>query len=433
MAGELELPPDFRFNPSEFPNSGDPDGTLPEDFTPSTAPASSSGGGAFTEKDWRMDYSGSSVSSKLLEAGFKRLWFEQNAINTPSTATHVIALNFSLGNQPLKSQLFQEVQKLAVDKEIQFAIVPNTGGGKVIPHHHVLYDWAFRMEGRVALLVLKTAERAILATREQKTRSHKGEISAIVSKIMSEYGVQVQGRPCQPVEWVPETQKTLIQRHLTDMEFITNELVPRSASTSNGGYVFFTIDGKNGRYQPFGTPAGSYTPPPAALIGVRELDRSFDSARRGGSTIVVEGFDMHAKKVITKTFPPGTHNPGQGDTVARVTGKSYEYLPVQQPDAVEAWAKQRFYSNAMDACPLIVTLRGQTEFNVGDTISLSKSQYREHSNYSGPVAQIKHFVSRGKYCQYVLLLSDGQTSSSGQVAPSNPDASTNVDNVQSGS
>jgi hypothetical protein len=382
-----------------------------------------SGGESFIERNWRVDYTGSAVSSKLLEAGFKRLWFEQNALNTPSTARHVFGINFTLNHEPLKSQLLQEVQQLAVDKEIVFSIVPNEGQKlNAVTHHHILYHWSFRMDGRTATLVLKTGERSLLATREHKTRAHKAnpDVTAIVKTIMSEYGVQIQTQPCQAVDWVPETNKTLIQRHLSDMQFIINELVPRSAPSGKGGYVLFTIDGKNGYYQPLATPVGkSYSPPTAAVIGVREMDRSFDSARSGGSSIMVEGVDPFAKKIIKKVFPSSGHNPGQGDASARVSGSRYEFLPVQQDDAVDAWARQRFYSNSLDANPLIVRLRGQTEVNLGTTLSLGKSQYREHGNYSGPVAQIKHFVSRGKYQQFVLLLSDGQTSSSGSVASGN--------------
>jgi len=420
------LPPNFHFAPGEVspPDAGDD--ALPPASSPVVAPSSNPTGGSngFVEKTWRVDYTGSAFSSQYWSTIAKRLWFDQNSLNTPSVATHVFHTSFTLKDQPLKAFLLAEIQKLSVDKEIVFAIVPLAGEkGKAVTHHHVLYDWSHRVWAGGATIMIKTAERSILATREIKNRAHKTEpdISAVVKKLMQEYKIDVKAQPCQAVEWVPETKKTLIQRNLTDMEFLVNELVPRSATTSGkGGYIFFTTDGKTGFYQPFGTPAGNYAPLPEAVLEVEEMDRSFNAARSGGSSIKVEGFDMHAKKVITKTFPDSGHTPAGGDTKARVTGLRYEYLPVQKPDAVEAWAKQRFYSNSVDACPVRVKLRGQSDFNIGDTMDLSKSSYRDHGNYKGTVAQIRHSWNGSRYTQLVLLLTDAQTSASGQVQPMAP-------------
>lgn len=356
---------------------------------------------AFVEKSWVVDYSDSeSITPSRWTQGFKRLTFSQTIMNDASTATHIFQTLWSDDKGPSKSEMLKEIAKVKAGMKIKFKIIPHDdSNAPVVQHNHVVYDWSDRFSNKGAIIVLRTAEPMMMATVTSKNLSRRASsIDQMVVDIMKDYSVTVTPEACAPVN----DFQVLIQRNLTDMQFILQELVPRAANGSKGGYYLFTKDGINGFFQTLDYHVTDiFMPDAMAVLSVKDIEQSFDSARMGGSSHTVDGFDPFKKALLTYTATASSDTSGGSPMV---TGSRYEYVPFQSNEAVKAWALERLGINAPTTAPLIVRLKGNTDVHIPMKLDLSQTSYRDNSNVVAPIAKIIHRVSKGVYTQTITLL-----------------------------
>jgi phage protein D len=118
----------------------------------------------------------------------------------------------------------------------------------------------------------------------------------------------------------------------------------------------------------------------------------------GGSSIVVDGFDHYAKKAIRKELSPSDFKPSYGGSVdATMTGKRYDYVPMQSPQAVEAWARARLYRHRPTAFMFTAKLRGAVDLTIPAWLDLSGTKFRSRDNQVGVITKAVHTVTGGAY------------------------------------
>ena len=346
---------------------------------------------AFVEKSWNVEYDGEGLTKDAWNLGFKRLNFVQNVRSQPSHATHIFQCKFQLKGDPMQEQLMKEAAELAYNRDIRFNLssreeTPQRG----TVHYHVIYDWVLRTDQNGFLLVLKTMDRTALAMIQSKTRAHRGTISSMVSAILEEYGMEVVAQTTANVSEF----STLLQRNMTDMQFILNELIPRAG----GGYSVFTQDGKKVFFQTLNHVLPVFQPEMEAVVSVREYETNYASARLGGMIYTVHGFNPFTKKSHIYHATPTVEGP-------KIPMASlYDYVPLQTQEATTAWAKERQLTNNYEAFPMQAVFKGNLGLNLPLEIDFSKTKFRKTCTHSVPVVQIRHIVTAGRLAQTVTML-----------------------------
>lgn len=359
---------------------------------------------AFIEKSWNVEYGGS-ITKDAWTMAFKRLHFVQNVRNKPSQATHVFQCYFQRDSVGQAEVLMQEAAKLKFSQEIEFNLCSREGTPeRGTKHFHVIYDWNFRVTDSGFLLVVKTMDRLALATIESKNRAHNGNLEEIVESILASYGISLFTEPCKEVEHF----KTLLQRNLTDMQFILHEVLPRSVNVNGvGGYSLFSKDGKEAFYQTLNyklpTP---FKPAPESIVGVTEAETNYRAAKLGGMVYTVHGFNPFTKKPIVVRASPDTA-PSQGSHGPKIPQASrYDYVPLQTEDAVTAWANERQGTNSFEAYPMTAVFKGSTALDLPMQIDFSDTKFRQTCTQVVPVVQIRHLLTNGRLSQTVTMLRD---------------------------
>lgn len=364
----------------------------------------------FTEFSWNVEYESGVITEQAWRFGFKRLAWTQT-VRGPSYAVHVIQCKFQSDDKPMQEKILKEVNAIAHGDVLKFRVCKLQGGDpdKGPWQNHLVYDWNFRSSSSGFLLVLKTMDFTAKAMVETRTRAHNGSsVDAIARKLMEEHGLEFDAvETCQTI---PHFQ-VLLQRNMTDAQFLTNELIPRAVSKDGkGGYLLFTSDGKKARFQTlnYNYPEPKFQPDPLSLVDVREREQSFQAGRLGGGIYTVHAFDPFLKKPYVVSAGAEV-NPSLGKAGPRVIPTRYEYVPLQTKDAALAWARARQYTNRYEAYPIRAEVKGTPGLTIPMFFDLSLTKYRDSIPGALPVVQIQHVLTRGRLRQFVYLLRDKYT------------------------
>lgn len=358
----------------------------------------------FKQESWRVEYEGAGITKEAWALGFKRLHFTQNVRTLPSHATHIFQCKFLLDQQPMQETLMKEAAQLSYAKPIKFNLATLNGQHRSTQHEHVIVDWVLKRDAGGFLLVVKTMDRTILATIESKNRAHTGStIDSMLRKILNEHKISdLTVEACKEITHYG----SLLQRNLTDMQFIVNELLPRSMSSQDkGGYSLFTRDGKKYYFETLGHTKNVFKAKANSLIYVRELENSYGAGKIGGVNYTVHGFDPFTKRPYIESVGSDV-SPSYGELGPRVESTRYDYVPLQTKDAVKAWVTQRQFSNRYEAYPMVAQFRGSIDLEIPMQIDFSQTKFRTTCTHKVPVVQIRHLLTVGRLVQTVVFLRD---------------------------
>lgn len=366
---------------------------------------------SFVEHSWNVEYQHASITERAWLSAFKRLHWVQT-IKGPSYATHVFQCKFTQDNKAMQEKIVHEARSITFGDPLKFRVATRAPTPETGPwQYHVVYDHVFRTSSKGFLLVLKTVDFLAKATIESRTRAVTGQtIDEMVKNVFSVHGLVFSDEAIEACRSIPHFNP-ILQKNMTDTQFLVNELLPRAMSKDGrGGYVLFTEDGRKAWFQTltFGYPgSGSklFKPDPLSLVDVKELEQGFQAGRLGGAIYTVHAFDPFLKKPYVVTAGPDVA-PSVGRGSPLVTPSRYEYVPLQTQDAAMAWAKARQYSNRYDSNPMVAEFRGSLSLRLPMFIDFSGTGYREVLPSVAPVARILHLITAGRLRQWATVLKD---------------------------
>src|SRR5690606_9701998 len=118
------------------------------------------------------------------------------------------------------------------------------------------------------------------------------------------------------------------------------------------------------------------------VIEVKEIGNSFAAMEKGGSSLVVKGFDHYRKKPITVSLgSPVT--PTYGNTEPTWAGERFDYVPFQSEAAAEAWALSRHRQHRYKAYTFEVRLKGALTIRVPTKLNMAGSAFRATDQQQG--------------------------------------------------